>query len=122
MPQMLSGAPITVDTWKPLLQQRAGKLKVHCTQILDAHRATMLQCHTLSLCFPSHTYLLGLSGQVLITHGRSDPVLPFVGSTWLKDLVSGALGAEAVTYQVHNGGHELGGKEADILRFLGSLV
>ena len=60
--------------------------------------------------------------KVLVTHGRADPVLPFVGSGWLKDLLESSLGKAAVTYETHGGGHELGGKENDVAKFLGSLL
>ena len=60
--------------------------------------------------------------KVLVTHGQADPVLPFAGSGWLKDLLETNLGKAAVTYETHAGGHELGGKEADVVKFLGSLV
>ena len=45
--------------------------------------------------------------KVLVTHGRADPVLPFVGSGWLKDLLESSLGKAAVTYETHGGGHDL---------------
>jgi len=83
---MLSGAPITVDKWAPLLQARRGEMRV------------------------------------LVTHGRSDPVLPFAGSSWLNELLVNGLGSEAVTYEAHGGGHELGGKEGEIVKFLGALL
>jgi hypothetical protein len=62
--------------------------------------------------------------RALVTHGRADPVLPFAGSGWLNELLCANLGgAQAVTYEVHGGGHELGaGKEASVLKFLGSFV
>jgi hypothetical protein len=31
-------------------------------------------------------------------------------------------GDDAVTYETHSGGHELGGKERHIVRFLGALA
>ena len=84
---MLSGAPITVDKWAPLLRARRGQM------------------------------------QVLVTHGRADTVLPFAGSGWLNELLMNGLGADAVTYETHGGGHELGaGKEAEIVKFLGKLL
>ena len=44
---------------------------------------------------------------VLITHGMSDPVLPFPVSGWSRDLL--AQGGAKVQYETHAGGHDLGG-------------
>ena len=57
-----------------------------------------------------------------MTHGRADPVLPFAGSGWLKELLANGLGADAVTYEAHTGGHDLGGKEGAVATFLGALL
>ena len=45
--------------------------------------------------------------KVLITHGQSDMVLPCIASGWLNDLLRNG-GAE-VKYELHGGGHDLGG-------------
>mmetsp|Transcript_2548 Transcript_2548/g.2877 ORF Transcript_2548/g.2877 Transcript_2548/m.2877 type:complete len:164 (-) Transcript_2548:3097-3588(-) len=44
--------------------------------------------------------------RVFISHGTSDPVLPFMASSWLHELLK-TNGAE-VKYESHSGGHELG--------------
>ncbi len=44
--------------------------------------------------------------KMLLSHGQSDPVLPFVASTWTKELFT-KHGAN-VQYETHPGGHELG--------------
>lgn len=45
--------------------------------------------------------------KVLVTHGQADPVLPFAGSGWVRDLLQ--QGGATVQYHSHAGGHELGG-------------
>eukprot|EP01060_Flectonema_neradi_P040159 TRINITY_DN905_c5_g1_i1.p1 TRINITY_DN905_c5_g1~~TRINITY_DN905_c5_g1_i1.p1 ORF type:complete len:305 (+),score=59.39 TRINITY_DN905_c5_g1_i1:39-917(+) len=45
--------------------------------------------------------------KVLVSHGESDPVLPFVGSQWLVDLIE-KHGDTKVTYVKHSGGHDVG--------------
>jgi phospholipase/carboxylesterase len=44
--------------------------------------------------------------KVFISHGTSDPVLPFAASGWCRDLLT--AGGAAVTYHEHGGGHDLG--------------
>jgi len=44
--------------------------------------------------------------KVFISHGRSDPVLPFPASGWCRDLLTS--GGAAVTFHEHGGGHDLG--------------
>ena len=45
--------------------------------------------------------------KVLITHGQSDMVLPCVASSWLEVLLK--KGGAKVQYELHPGGHDLGG-------------
>jgi len=44
--------------------------------------------------------------KVFVSHGTSDNVLPFMASSWLKELLS--KGGAEVKYEMHGGGHELG--------------
>ena len=45
--------------------------------------------------------------KVLVTHGQTDMVLPCVASGWLNDLLKS--GGASVQYELHPGGHDLGG-------------
>ena len=58
--------------------------------------------------------------KVLVSHGKSDMVLPFASSGWLVDLLkSGGL---VVRVEHHAGGHELGnGVLEAMLKFLEGL-
>ena len=58
--------------------------------------------------------------KIFISHGRADPVLPFVASGWSKDLLT--KGGADVTYHAHAGGHDLGPTTLPLLaEFWGSL-
>ena len=56
--------------------------------------------------------------KVFQSHGRSDQLLPFASSGWLKDLLQ-AGGCE-VQFVAHHGGHDLGGPE--VLAAFGKFV
>lgn len=60
--------------------------------------------------------------RVLLTHGRSDPTLPFMVSGWTHSLLKD--NGASVEYEVHNGGHEVGPPEvmAKIAAFMGQLA
>jgi len=57
---------------------------------------------------------------VFVSHGQNDPVLPFVASTWLKDLLT--KNGAVVDYHPHSGGHDLGsGTLPKLVEFLSRL-
>lgn len=56
--------------------------------------------------------------EVLQTHGRSDPLLPFVAAGWLRDLLT--TNGLSVTFKDHAGGHDLG--SPDIFQFIASFL
>lgn len=57
---------------------------------------------------------------VFVSHGQNDPVLPFVASTWLKDLLTN--NGAVVDYHPHSGGHDLGnGTLPKLVEFLSRL-
>ena len=56
--------------------------------------------------------------RVLMTHGTSDPVLPFAASGWARDLL--IKGGASVVSKTHGGGHDLGGP--DVLQAVADFV
>ena len=55
---------------------------------------------------------------ILISHGEADPTLPFVVSTWTRELFAG--GGAAVEYHKHPGGHGVGDEAT--LRAIGAWL
>ena len=55
---------------------------------------------------------------ILISHGEADPTLPFVVSTWTRELFNGA--GAAVEYHKHPGGHGVGDEAT--LRAIGAWL
>ncbi|HSU41426.1 MAG TPA: hypothetical protein VLJ38_17735, partial [Polyangiaceae bacterium] len=54
---------------------------------------------------------------VLQSHGRSDPVLPYAGAEWLRDMLEGSR--LSVQFIASNGGH---GIPSSVLERLGPFV
>ena len=59
----------------------------------------------------------GGAREVLVSHGRSDPTLPFMVSGWLHQLLKS--GGADVRYYPHGGGHDVG--DATVLRAIGDF-
>jgi len=77
---MFSGAPIVIDQWAEVLK----KLAEHDQISQDQYKLN-----------------------VLVTHGHADPVLPFIVSTWTKELLEKSDYVE-LAYETHSEGHTIG--------------
>ena len=60
--------------------------------------------------------------KVFLSHGQSDPILPFAASGWTLQLLES--GKAQVQYETHPGGHDIGGAAIlmKLCQFWASLV
>mmetsp|Transcript_2650 Transcript_2650/g.6214 ORF Transcript_2650/g.6214 Transcript_2650/m.6214 type:complete len:327 (+) Transcript_2650:75-1055(+) len=104
VPLLIGGFSQGAMTAADLSWQLVGDRRVHGVMMFSGAPIVVDEWHDkLSKASKEHDL------RVLITHGRSDMVLPFQASGWVKELLSS--NGVKVRYEAHGGGHELGGPQ-----------